>query len=100
MSIVAPEVRKEFFVFVESQELTDDLDGEDLRVAQRWGGSATSETSEVLESIVDEAEDRDDEGAKIHKKKTSVMLGAIGLTPSVRRSSPWLNSPRETCTRG
>jgi hypothetical protein len=40
--VVAAEVREELRVFVESQELTDDLDGEDFRVAQRGGGSATS----------------------------------------------------------
>ena len=34
MSVVAPEVRKELRVFVESQELTDDFDGEHFRVCR------------------------------------------------------------------
>jgi hypothetical protein len=87
VGIVAPEVGKEFCVLVYPQKLAYDLDGEHFGVAQRWGRSATSETSEVLEAVVDEAEDRDDEGAKIHNKKTSVTSGATGSTPSVGRSS-------------
>jgi hypothetical protein len=39
VSIVAPEVRKEFGVFVEPQELTDDLDSKDFGVAERRSGS-------------------------------------------------------------
>jgi hypothetical protein len=96
VGVVAPEVRKEFCIFIESQELTDDLDGEHFRVAQRGSWSAPSETPEVLESVIYEAEDGYDEGAKIHKKKTSVTFGAIGSTPSVHGgllccSSPQLN---------
>jgi hypothetical protein len=87
VSVVSPEVGKEFCVLVYPQKLAYDLDGEHFGVAQRWGRSATSETSEVLEAVVDEAEDRDDEGAKIHNKKTSVTSGATGSTPSVGRSS-------------
>ena len=87
VGVVAPEVRKEFRVFVESQELTDDLDGEHFGVAERGSGPAPSEAPELfLESVVDEAEeDGDDEGAKIHKEKTSAtsVSGAIGSTPSV-----------------
>ena len=92
VGVVAPEVRKEFRVFIESQELTNYLDGEHFGVAERGSGPAPSEAPEFLESVVDEAEeDGDDEGAKIHKKKkkkkkktsaTSVS-GAIGSTPSV-----------------
>jgi hypothetical protein len=38
--------------------------------------------SEVLDAVVYEAEDGNDEGAKIHKKKTSALRlsGAIELT--------------------
>jgi hypothetical protein len=47
--------------------------------------------SSVFEPVVYDAEDGDDEGAKIHKKKTSATLfGAIGSTLSVGRSSLWL----------
>ena len=83
MSVVAPEVRKEFRIFIESQELADDLDGEHFRVAERWGGSACSETPEISDAVVDKAEDGDDEGAKIHKKKTSAKsLWCYWSTPS------------------
>ena len=99
MGVVAPEVRKEFCVFVEPQELADDLDGEDLRVEERRGGSACSKAPELGDAVVDEAEDGDDEGVKI-QKKTSATSGAIGLTPSVGRSSTLLKSSKETCTRG
>ena len=59
-------------------------------------GEPSRRTQEILrEPVVDKAEDAHDEGAKIHKKKTSVMFGAIGLTPSVGRSSLWLNPSPE-----
>jgi hypothetical protein len=92
VGVVAPEVSEEFGVFVEPQELADDLDGENFRVVERWGGSPFSEAPEVLESVVDEAEDRDDEGAKIHKKTSAASSGAIGSTPSVGGSSVLLKS--------
>jgi hypothetical protein len=81
-------------VFVYPQELTDDLDGEYLGVAERGSGPTCSQTPELSYAIVDEAEDRYDESAKIHKK-TSATSGAIGLTPSVGRSSVWLKSSRK-----
>ncbi len=49
---MAPKVLKELRIFVEPQELADDLDGENFRVAERWGGSSSSEAPEVLESVV------------------------------------------------
>jgi hypothetical protein len=59
-------------------------------------GEPSRRTQEILrEPVVDKAEDAHDEGAKIHKKKTSVMFGTIGLTPSVGRSSLWLNPSPE-----
>jgi hypothetical protein len=99
VSIVAPEVLEEFGVFVEPEELTDDLDGEHFRVAERGSGSACSEAPEVHESVVYEAEDGYDEGAKI-QEKTSATSGAIELTPSVGRSSVLLKASKKTCTRG
>src|SRR5215212_446447 len=88
VGVVAPEVRKEFGVFVEPEELTDDLDSQYFRVTERGSGSALSEAPEVLESVIYEAEDRDDdEGAKIHKKTSAASSGAIGSTPSVGGSS-------------
>jgi len=94
VSVVAPEVLEEFRVFVEPQELTDDLDGEHFRVGERWGGSACSEAPEVHESVVYEAEDGYYEGAKI-QEKTSATSGAIELTPSVGRSSVLLKSSKK-----
>ena len=35
VGVVAPEVRKEFGVFVEPEELTDDLDSQYFRVTER-----------------------------------------------------------------
>jgi len=71
MGVVAPEVGKEFCIFVEAQELADDLDSEDLGVGERGSGSALSEASEVLDAVVDKAEDSDDEGAKIQQKTSA-----------------------------
>ena len=100
VSVVASEVLEEFRIFVYPQELADELDGEDFRVVERWGGSPFSEAPEVLESVVYEAEDGDDEGAKI-QEKTSATSGAIELTPSVGRSSVLLKSSnKQTCTWG
>src|SRR5829696_8859822 len=67
VGVVTPEVGEELCIFVESQELTDDLDGEDFGVAERGGGSACSEASEVCYAVVYKAEDGDDEGVKIHE---------------------------------
>jgi hypothetical protein len=53
-----------------------------------------------FEPVVDKAEDGDDEGAKIHNKKTSAAYGAIESTPSVGRSSLWLKSSREKLAHG
>ncbi len=80
VNVVAPEVGEELRILVESQELTDDLYGEHFGVAQRWGGSTLSEAPEVSDAVVDEAEDGDDEGVKIHKRKRPPLRlsGAIG----------------------
>jgi hypothetical protein len=88
VGVVAPEVCKELCVFVYSQKLADDLDGEDLRVAQRGGRSAPSEMTEVLEMVVYEAEDGYDEGAKIHERRPPLRRSVWSL-PSVGRSSLW-----------
>ena len=99
MSVVAPEVGKELCIFVESQKLANYLDGEHFRVKERGSRPACCEASEILESVVDEAEDGYDEGgAKIHKK-TSATSGAIGLTPSVGRSSVLLKSSKKLAHR-
>src|SRR5215213_2716451 len=94
VGVVAPEVRKELGVFVEPEELTDDLDSQYFRVTERGSGSAFSEAPVALETVIYEAEDRDDEGAKIHRK-TSAASGAIGSTPSVGVSSVLLKSSKK-----
>ena len=99
LGVVSAEEEVDGLVGVYAKELAYDLYGEDLRIRKLRSGTALADAT-PFEPVVDKAEDGHDEGAKIHKKKTSVMLGAIGLTPSVRRSSPWLNSAEETCTRG
>ena len=58
-------------------------------------GAAKSLDPCMLMAVVYEAEDGDDEGAKIHKKKTSAMSGAIGSTPRVGRSSALLKSSKK-----
>jgi hypothetical protein len=62
VGVVAPEVGDELLIFVESQKFADGLDGDDLRVKERRGGSACSKAPEVLDAVVNEAEDGYDEG--------------------------------------
>jgi hypothetical protein len=100
VGVVAPKVHKELRVFIESQELAYDLDGKDFGVAQRWGGSTGSETPEVLEAVVYEAEDGYDEGVKIHESE-DLLLASVGLGTTERREvSPFIQPFGETCTRG
>jgi hypothetical protein len=88
-----------FRVFVYPQELTDDLDGEYFGVAERGSGSTCSETPELNDAIVDEAEDRYDESAKI-QQKTSATSGAIGLNTERREVFCLAQVLKGTCTRG
>jgi hypothetical protein len=98
--VVPAEVGEELRVLVEPQELADDLDGEDLRVGKRGSGSACSEAPEARESVVDEAEDGHDEGAKIHESG-DLLFAAVGLGATERREVPPFIQPfGETCTRG
>jgi hypothetical protein len=89
-AVVPSEEEVECLVSIYAEELSDHFDGEDLRVGE-LGRSAALAKAAILEVVIDEAEDSDDEGAKIHEK-TSVTFAAIGLTPSVGRSSLWLKS--------
>jgi hypothetical protein len=100
VGVVAPEVSEEFGVFVEPQELADDLDGEDFRVGERGSGSAGSEVSEVLESVVDEAEDGYDEGAKIHESEDLLLTSAVLGATERREVSLFIQPFGETCTWG
>jgi hypothetical protein len=95
VGVVASEVGKELRVFIESQELSDDLDGEDFRVGECGSGSTCSEAPEVLDMVVYEAKDRDDKGARIRERKTSFSSRWIGAPPRVRRSSVLLKSSKK-----
>ena len=86
VGVVTPEVREQLRVFVYPQGLADALDREDLRVVERGGRAAPSEASEVLEPVVDEAEDGHDEGAKIHERRPPLRRSVWSL-PSVGRPS-------------
>ena len=86
VGVVAAEVQKECPIFIESQELTNYLDGEHFRVRKRRSRFARSETPEVSDAVVDEAEDGNDEGAKIHKRRPPLRWLVWSL-PSVGRSS-------------
>jgi hypothetical protein len=98
---VSAEVAVDILVGVDAEELADDFYGEDLCIGELRSRTAPAQaTLLLLEPVVDKAEDAYDEGAKIHKKKTSVMFGAIGLTPSVGRSSLWLNPSPEKLAHG
>jgi hypothetical protein len=75
---VAPVVLEEFRVFVALQGLAYHLDGEHLRVEERLGGSACSQAPEVFDSVVYEAEDGDDESAKIREMTSPTALVLLG----------------------
>ena len=97
-ALVAAEEEIHSFVDVYAEKLSDDLYGEDLSVGELWSGTALADAA-PFEPVVDYAVDGHDEGARsIRRRPPRYVFGAIGLTPSVRRSSPWLNSSRETCT--
>lgn len=87
-SVVSSEEEVDVLVGVYAEELTDDLYGEYLRVAELWGGTALTEPPiPSFESVVHQAEDSNDEGAKIHERKTSFCSRWIGVPPRVGRSS-------------
>ena len=69
-AVVATEVGVDALVGVYAEELTNDLHGEDLAISEGGFGPALAEASS-LEPIVDQAEDANDEGAKIHRAETS-----------------------------
>ncbi len=51
VGVVTPEARKELRIFIESEKLADDLDGEHFGVAECWGGSAASDAP-LFEPVV------------------------------------------------
>ncbi len=94
-SVVPLEEAVDAFVGVYAEELAHDLDGEDLGVGE-LGCRSTASEAPSFELVVDKSEDGHDEGAKIHKKKTSATsLWCYWSTPSVRGSSVWLKSSKK-----
>src|SRR5215218_10380014 len=96
-TIVPSEEEVDGLVGVEPEELSYDLDGEDLGIGELGGWSAPSDAA-FLESVVDEAEDADDEGAKIHRKRPP-SLRLVWAPPSVGRS-PMLFNRSEKLAHG
>jgi hypothetical protein len=58
----------ETLVGVDAQELSDNLYGEDLWVGELGSGTAPSDVP-IFDLIIDEAEDGNDEGVKIHLRR-------------------------------
>src|SRR5215203_6381274 len=85
LGVVPSEEEVDALVGVYPQKLSDDLDGEDLGVRKLWGGAALTDTPS-FELIVYQAEDGDDEGAKIHEGRPPLRRLVWSL-PSVGRSS-------------
>jgi hypothetical protein len=52
LAVVPSEVAVECLVGVQTEELSDDLDGEDLRVGKFRGGAALAQGSSVFEPVV------------------------------------------------
>src|SRR5215208_3390918 len=98
LRVVPSEVAADGLVGVEPQELSDDLDGKDLRVGKLRGRTAPTDAF-FFEPIVHETEDGHDEGVKIHGKRPP-SLRMVWAPPSVGRSPSLFNRSRETCTRG
>ena len=95
LRVVPPEEEVDALVGVYPQKLSDDLHGKHFGVRELRRRAALADTV-ALDSVIHEAEDRDDESVKIHKKKkTSVTFGAIGSTPNVGRSSLWFKPSRK-----
>ena len=77
IAVMPSEVTKDCLVGVHAEELSDELDGDDLRVGElrKWPALANKAT---LEPVVDEAEDGNDEGAKIHERSPPLRRGWFG----------------------
>jgi hypothetical protein len=92
LGVKAPEVGVNSFVGVDAEELADDLYGQDFGVGKLGGRSSLANTV-TLYPVAYEAEDRDDEGAKIHERRPPLRR-LFRASPSVRRS-PLSRKPSE-----
>ena len=77
LGVVPLEEEADALVGVEPEELSDDLDGEDLGVGELGGRPALADAAS-LEPIVYEAEDGHDEGAKIQERRPPLRRGRFG----------------------
>src|SRR5215207_2104401 len=100
LPVVTPEVGEEVLLGVDAEKLADDLDGQDLRVGKLRVGTALTQLGFSFEPVVNEAEDGDDESAKIHESE-DLLLASVGLGATERREVSLFIQPfGETCTRG
>jgi hypothetical protein len=60
-----------------AEELSDDLYGEDLGIGELWGRPAPSDALS-LEPVIDEAQDGNDESAKIRGRRPPLGRGWFG----------------------
>jgi hypothetical protein len=93
LAVVPSEVAVDGLVGVEAEELAYDLDGEDLGVGKLRDGAALADTPS-FEPIVYQAEDGDNEGAKIHERRPPLRWLVWSL-PSVGRSSLWFKPSKK-----
>src|SRR5215207_3049619 len=100
LCVVTAEEEVDVLVGVYPKELSNDLDGKHLGVGELGCGSAPSEASQPFELVVYKAEDRDDEGAKIHRKGPPSLWQLVWVPPSVGKSHSVIQPLKETCTRG
>jgi len=98
LSIVTPEVDEEIFLGVDTEELSYDLDGQDLRVSELRVRTALAQLGFSLEPVVYEAENGDDEDAKIHELRPPSRRW-LRAAPSVRRSRSSFNSSKKLAHR-
>jgi hypothetical protein len=92
-AVVPLEEEADAFVGVHAEELSDDLDGKDLGIGELRGRAALADAVS-LEPVVDEAEDGNDESAKIHERRPPLGRLVWSL-PSVGRSSLWFKLSRK-----
>ncbi len=73
--------------------------GEDLGAGE-LGGRSTLANAASFEPVVDEAEDADDEGAKIHESG-DLLFASVGLVATERREVfSLVQALKETCIWG
>ncbi len=77
LAVMTPEVAKDCFVGVHAEELSYDLDGEDLRVGELGSWAALANTA-TLEPVVDKAQGGNDEGALRSTREDLLYAGRFG----------------------